>query len=112
MEAELRAGLPVEKLPKPFRDAAMVCLRLKLQYLWIDSLCIFQDNVQDWATEDADMYSNAVCNIAATGASNLSVRLFSGRNTFAHQPFGIVDEPCRQHCWVFFIYQIGQENEF
>jgi hypothetical protein len=39
-------------------------------YIWIDSLCIIQDKVEDWQIEAAKMgsiYRHSFCNIAATG---------------------------------------------
>ena len=43
-------GIPIEELPKTFRDAVSVARALELRYLWIDSLCIVQDSKTDWAT--------------------------------------------------------------
>lgn len=91
-EAELRAGIPTGTLPKTFRDAIHVCHQLNQQYLWIDSLCIRQDDKEDWRVEAAKMhqvFANAHCNIAATGAVDSSVGLFFDRNPLAHQPFCI-----------------------
>ena len=36
--------IEVSGLPKSFRDAVSVCLHLGIPYLWIDSLCIVQDD--------------------------------------------------------------------
>ena len=33
-----------EELPRTFRDAVDISRRLGAQYLWIDSLCIIQDD--------------------------------------------------------------------
>jgi hypothetical protein len=41
----IRRGIPVNSLPKTFRDAVRVCLVLDIMYLWIDSLCIVQDDL-------------------------------------------------------------------
>ena len=38
----------VTMLPKTFRDAITVARRLGIRYLWIDSLCIVQDDSLDW----------------------------------------------------------------
>ncbi|KXH36108.1 heterokaryon incompatibility protein [Colletotrichum simmondsii] len=67
-----RAGIRVETLPKTFRDTISILRKLGLQYLWIDSLCIIQDSVDDWRKESitmAEVYRNGVINIAATAAS-------------------------------------------
>ncbi|KAE9377509.1 hypothetical protein N431DRAFT_434738 [Stipitochalara longipes BDJ] len=78
-EVSLRAGVSIDYLPKTFRDAIYITKRFSVSYLWIDSLCIFQDDLKDWHKEAAamcDVYSNAICNIAAARASNGSVGLF------------------------------------
>jgi heterokaryon incompatibility protein (HET) len=82
-EGILRAGISVHSLPKTFRDAIFITSDFSTPYLWIDSLCIFQDNLEDWQREAAamcDVYNHALCNIAATGASDGSVGLFVQRD--------------------------------
>ena len=89
-EASLRTGLPVQRLPKTFKEAVHVCRELGVQYIWIDSLCTFQDDLKDWATEAAVMrsvYKNALFNIAASGAPNSLTGLSFERHPPAHQPF-------------------------
>lgn len=79
-----------QELPKTFRDAVSMCLRLNFRTIWVDSLCIFQDNLQDWAAEAASMrsvYKNASLNVAASGATDSSVGLSFERNPLAFQPF-------------------------
>jgi len=63
---------------------------LGLRYIWIDSLCIIQDSKEDWQKEAGLMgqvYSNSVCNISATGASDGSEGLFFDRHPLAIRPF-------------------------
>jgi hypothetical protein len=89
-EGPLRAGVNTQILPKTFRDAVAICFRLGFKYIWIDSLTIFQDNLQDWATEAAIMhsvYKNALLNLAANGAADGSVGLSFERNPLAFRPF-------------------------
>jgi hypothetical protein len=62
-----------EKLPKSFQDATVVASNLGVTRLWIDSLCIIQDDVADWQRECplmAEIYSGAVVTIAASDAHN------------------------------------------
>jgi hypothetical protein len=40
-------AIPVEALPKTFRDAIEIARELGIEYLWVDALCIVQDNIQD-----------------------------------------------------------------
>ncbi len=78
----LRSGISVSKLPRTFQDAIIVAGWFRCQYLWIDSLCIIQDSVEDWRKESAAMrhvYKNARLNIAATGAADSSLGLFVDR---------------------------------
>ena len=45
-----------------FQDAIFVTRTLDVRYLWIDSLCVCQDNLRDWEREVAKMasvYSNS-----------------------------------------------------
>lgn len=64
-------GFDVSKLPKTFRDAVRVTQNLGIRYLWIDSLCIIQENQEDWKFEAKRMqevYAGAYCTVAATSA--------------------------------------------
>jgi hypothetical protein len=36
------------KLPKTFQNAITVSRQLGIRFLWIDSLCILQDDTDDW----------------------------------------------------------------
>jgi hypothetical protein len=60
-----------QHLPSTFKDAIKIARNLSICYLWIDSLCILQDSVHDWAHE-ADLmskvYRYSFINIAATGS--------------------------------------------
>ncbi|KAK4179159.1 heterokaryon incompatibility protein-domain-containing protein [Triangularia setosa] len=64
---------------KTFAEAVDVTRALGVQYLWIDSICIVQDDADDWATEAAkmrDVYSNAMLTLSADGAQDTSQGLF------------------------------------
>lgn len=78
---ELRHRIPFGLLPKNFQDAIYLTRALGLSYLWIDSLCIIQENEEDWRREAARMgqvFSNAYCAIAASSATS-SVEGFLSR---------------------------------
>jgi Heterokaryon incompatibility protein (HET) len=60
--------IPLESMPLNYRDAVVTTRKLSFRYLWIDSLCIIQDSVEDWEAESAKMgevYQNAQLTIAA-----------------------------------------------
>ncbi|KAG4259317.1 hypothetical protein FPRO03_12993 [Fusarium proliferatum] len=72
---KLTKGMNVADLPKTFQDTVRVVNQLGISHLWIDSLCIFQDDPDDWARESARMakvYGNATVAIAASRATNSS----------------------------------------
>ena len=79
-------SLPINDLPKTLANAISITRRLGLQFLWIDALCIVQDDDRDWQREPAKMaevYSNAFCTISATGASNSATGCYSPRSALS-----------------------------
>jgi hypothetical protein len=61
-------SLPTEALPPTIRDAIVVTRALGVRYLWVDAICILQDDHQDWnheAESMASVYRNALFTIAA-----------------------------------------------
>ena len=63
----------VNDLPKNFQHAVSITRQLGYEYLWIDSLCIVQDDESEWEQESAKMglvYSNATCVISAVGSAS------------------------------------------
>lgn len=49
--SEMQKSIPVEILPQTIRDAFFVAQKLDIRYIWIDALCIIQDNDDDWNSE-------------------------------------------------------------
>ena len=73
-------GIPWSDLPRTFADACEYTLRLGYKYIWIDSLCIIQDDEADWQHEAARMasvYSGAVLTLAASKSQDSSGGLFA-----------------------------------
>ena len=67
-----KRGFSIDRLPKTAQDAVWWTRKLGLEYLWLDSLCILQDNLGDWEIELSSMatiYQNATVTIAATKAT-------------------------------------------
>ncbi|KAL6923971.1 hypothetical protein FSST1_001245 [Fusarium sambucinum] len=65
-------SIEVDALPQTYKDAIMITRHLGIRFLWIDSLCICQDDVEDWARESAAMqqvYAGAYLSIAADNAA-------------------------------------------
>lgn len=61
-------GIPYASLSNTFQDVLRITLQLGFKHLWIDSLCIIQNDQKDWEIESGRMawvYRNAVCNLCA-----------------------------------------------
>ncbi|OAX82854.1 hypothetical protein ACJ72_02795 [Emergomyces africanus] len=70
---EHKRRIPWTSLSKTFRDAISLTRALGFKYIWIDSLCIIQDDAGDWNVESANMaaiYTNGHLTIAATQSAN------------------------------------------
>lgn len=70
-ELLLMGGIPNNMMPKTFRDAVSIARKLDIQHLWIDALCIRQDDDFEWQQEASKMhaiYAGSVLTIAASDA--------------------------------------------
>ncbi|KAL5321590.1 hypothetical protein ACEPPN_009550 [Leptodophora sp. 'Broadleaf-Isolate-01'] len=68
---EMLRRIPFESLTKTFQDAIKITRQLGFQYLWIDTLCILQGDVDDWMSEAAAMgsiYASCSLNIVASAS--------------------------------------------
>jgi len=70
-----KMGIPWNLVPQSIRDAVKVTYELGLRYLWVDALCIIQDDAVDIAQEIAQMphiYTESTVTILASRASRSS----------------------------------------
>ncbi|KAL9114352.1 MAG: hypothetical protein Q9227_001774 [Pyrenula ochraceoflavens] len=77
-----KIGIRFEQLPKTFQDAILTTRSLGLQCLWIDSLCIAQDDPREWAQEIAkmkDIFSGSFVTLASSWSGNSMQGCFSTR---------------------------------
>lgn len=89
-----RSECHLAEMPQTFVDAITVAGHLGIRYLWIDSLCICQDDADDWARESArmcDIYSNAHLVIAANRSDNSAGGCFHVREPRRHARFKVPD---------------------
>lgn len=74
----------MDDLPKTFRDAVTFARGMGIGYLWIDSLCILQDDRDDWLADGQKMdqiFTNAAFVISADFAADSRENgLFRSRN--------------------------------
>ncbi|MCJ1384051.1 hypothetical protein MMC17_007167 [Xylographa soralifera] len=80
---EHKRGISLKSLAKTFQDAITICRFLGIYYLWIDCLCILQDDEKDWKKESQKMghlYQYAYLVISADAAVDGSVGCFTQRD--------------------------------
>lgn len=64
-----------DELPPTFQDAVKITRHIGIRWIWIDALCIIQDDSLDWERESSDVatiYSNSYLTIAATSSARPS----------------------------------------
>jgi hypothetical protein len=83
-----RGWVSVSAMPKTIQDAITVTLNLGYCHIWIDSICIIQDDEKDRTTEIEKMpatYSNAVCTISASFPETASEGFLQDRSQYTDQ---------------------------
>jgi len=102
-------GFNFSLLPRTLQDAILMTRYLNLRYIWIDCLCIIQDDKADWEREAAlmaDVYSNAFLTIAAARASDSQEGFLGDRKTMPMDPVQFEDE-LGSYCLYFYDYDIS-----
>ena len=82
LQERLDNGISLNSLCKTHADAISITRKLGFKYLWIDALCIVQDDRQDWEAEAAQMcqiYRRASLTLAATSSKSGDDGIFSRR---------------------------------
>lgn len=102
---DYQQDIDFQRLPKSFQDAVTVTRSIGVRYLWIDSLCIIQNDTTDWEVESSKMssiYRDAYLVVAATQATDSRDGFLDRRDTSQYsvkrltQPFGkrfLLDHP-------------------
>jgi hypothetical protein len=96
---DLKAISPCSLLPTTFRDALSITAALGKRYIWIDSLCIIQDDDSDWKSQSSVMgsiYKHSICNVAALWAEGSSDGCFAPKEeitliSLASEEFSVQD---------------------
>jgi hypothetical protein len=102
IESRQSDGLAWDMLPKTFQDAFKVASWLRIDWLWIDSLCIIQDSQSDWQKEVSMMdrvYMNAEVNISADSGENSRAGCFVKRKDIDTTPLEFAN-PHIERAWI------------
>lgn len=77
--------IPLKVLPRTIRDALVVTRRINLKFLWVDAMCIVQDDKDDVAEQITQMhhiYRGAMVTISVTDAATSSEGFLQPRTNF------------------------------
>ncbi|KAJ4011024.1 hypothetical protein NW752_007439 [Fusarium irregulare] len=99
-----REGISTGSLPVFIQEALVAARTLGYRYIWIDALCIIQDDPDDWdkeASKMKDVYSNADLTLSSLVASGCHDRLFysRGASTTRPVPFNIWTPKDKRRMW-------------
>ncbi|KAI3325459.1 HET-domain-containing protein [Xylariaceae sp. AK1471] len=75
--------IPTDLLPKAYVDAFSIARALGVGYIWINALCIVQDDDEEWQTESAKLgkiFQKSLLTITATESADSSEGCFPPRN--------------------------------
>ncbi|KAJ6196888.1 heterokaryon incompatibility protein-domain-containing protein [Bipolaris maydis] len=121
---QLKTQIPSEDLSRTVQDAITIAHDLGFEYIWVDTLCIIQDDLADWKREAASMtsvYENSSLNIAAAGARdgrdgcffsrpthwNCKLQLYNSQHTLEYSAAPVslysqclIDMPLMERGWV------------
>jgi hypothetical protein len=93
-KSEFYCQIPLANVTSPegkvFKEATQVIRGLGFRYLWIDALCINQDDLLEKRAEIGimdEIYSNSALNISATSSSSGAGGLFASRNVLSIEPY-------------------------
>jgi hypothetical protein len=80
-------------LPKTIEDAIALVWRMELEYIWVDSVCLMQDDKAEISREIATMqrvYGNACFTLCVCSSSRASDGLFFKREAWKYEARGFI----------------------
>jgi hypothetical protein len=103
-----------EEQAQTIKDAIKVCQSIGLQYLWVDALCIVQNDLNDKSVEIAKMpsiYGSATVTIAAARSSSASDGFLSARYPGERRGFKLPYRCYGGHMGSINLVQLGGGHE-
>lgn len=83
---ERYASIQLSRLPTTLQDAVSVCRRINIPFLWVDSICIIQDDEHDKGQEIskmAEIYQGSIVTLSASCASSCHEGFLQDRVPYA-----------------------------
>lgn len=94
-------GFLIASLPAVLRETIELCRKLNVLYIWIDALCITQDDGDDWVEESARMgsiYQNSHLTIAAASSASVGMSYLGDGLVQRRQPVEFTVPPTTPGC--------------
>ncbi|KAI1022001.1 hypothetical protein LB504_007548 [Fusarium proliferatum] len=80
---DMKKSINANSLPIVFQQAIWIVRMLRIEYIWIDSLCIIQDSQSDWELESlqmCDYYENSFLTISTATSLNSTIPFLGPRD--------------------------------
>lgn len=74
---QYKEAIPVHELPQTVVDAIRLCCKLDIEFLWVDRLCIVQDQDSSTGTDDWKIEASKMCDYYSNSALTISVHICS-----------------------------------
>lgn len=89
-------GIQYDEMPPVLRDAVHITRNLDIPFLWIDSLCILQDDISDWESQCPQMdniYGHAQVTLVAASSKSCRESFLQPEAPRALLPFNSMRRP-------------------
>ncbi|KAI0196609.1 hypothetical protein EV127DRAFT_417058 [Xylaria flabelliformis] len=117
----LTKEIPISSLPLTLRDAVLATRQLGFRFLWVDAVCIVQDDMNDWEKEAAKMraiYANATLTLSAHDSDDTQGGLYRPRQNRLTSPVQVSLRVPKKyqggresHKTVFYVFPVHGEKE-
>ncbi|KAL2162607.1 hypothetical protein VTH06DRAFT_6443 [Thermothelomyces fergusii] len=98
-----KQGISLAEMPLTFRHVIQITRKFGVRYLWIDSLCIIQDDDADWRREAArmaDIFRNSYLTVAPTWAESANDGCFPPPDRRGTVQIGQFSVDLVPHFWI------------
>lgn len=105
-------SLDFDALSPVLKDAVTTARTLSIPYLWVDSLCILQDDVSDWRRQCSQMnnvYGNARVTLIAAVSRTCKEGFLNPKRLFLRFPFQLAGRRHNNHSVIiYFTHALGE----
>lgn len=112
---QLTKGITEQSMTAILRDALTITRALSIPYLWVDALCILQDDTTEWEHQCADMdkiYGHAQLTLRANSARSCHEGFLQQKGVRIRMPFSSTTRPDIKGSYLLQLKTIGKERMF